>query len=92
MLQRLLGMIFARICIHLLFLIRSPQMKQAADAAEGIPGLKTLVGGTAPMGLFLIVAAFCMWKTRRWSWWFAVLNKCDDFCLRDEPHWPSAAT
>ncbi|HWX92985.1 MAG TPA: hypothetical protein VNY29_10155 [Terriglobales bacterium] len=130
-LQLLLGMLFAGICTHLLFLIRSPEMKQAADSAEGIAGLKIAVGVIAPMGLLLIVAAFGMWKNKRWSWWFALLTNLGlaivfvyssigdgwadwemvamtavlvalivflllppvrRFCLRDEPHLPSAAT
>ena len=73
-LQLLLGVLFAGICIYLLFLIRSPQMKQTPDAAEGILGLKIAVGVIAPMALLLIVAAFGMWKTKRWSWWFALLT------------------
>jgi uncharacterized membrane protein (DUF2068 family) len=71
-LQLLLGALFAGVCIYLLFLIRSPEMKQGP--AEGILGLKIAVGIIAPMALLVIVAAWGMWKARQWGWWFALLT------------------
>jgi len=73
-LQLLLGALFAGVCIYLLFLIRSAEMKQGPDAAEGILGLKIAVGIIAPMAMLVIVAAWGMWKARLWGWWSALLT------------------
>jgi len=73
-LQLLLGALFSGVCIYLLFLIRSPEMKQGPDAAEGVVGVKIAGGIIAPMALLVIVAALGMWKARRWGWWFALLT------------------
>ena len=70
-LELLLGLFFAGICVYFVFLMRSPGMKQAPGAAAAVLGLRIAVGIIAPLALLVMVGAYGMTRRQPWGWWFA---------------------
>lgn len=81
LIQFLLGLLLLGTSIYLIFLTRSPEVKQGQDAAEAVHGLKIAVGIVAPVAILLLVAAWGMWKSKLWGWWLAFLTEAGIFVL-----------
>ena len=73
LMQLLLGLLCVGVSIYLLFLIRSPQIRQTHDAVAAIRGLKVAAGIIGPPGLLALVGAYGMCKDRLWGWWVSLL-------------------
>jgi len=73
-LQLLMALLLVGICLFLLFLTRSTEIKQEQEAAEAISGLKIAAGMLGAPALLVIVGAYGLWKEKLWGWWLALLT------------------
>jgi hypothetical protein len=71
--ELLLALSLVAFSIFLVVLMRSPEIRQSYDAAEEVFGLKIAAGVMVVPGIFMLLAAFGMWKDKLWGWWLALL-------------------
>jgi hypothetical protein len=72
--QFLLGVLFSGVSLFLLWLVRSPEIKQGEGAAEAIRGIKIAAGIIAPLALLVLAGAYGVWKGKLWGWWLGMLT------------------
>lgn len=72
--QLLLGLFYMGVSILLLYLTRSPAIRQGHDPAATIWGLKLAAGMIGPLALLAIAGAYGLRKNRLWGWWISFLN------------------
>jgi uncharacterized membrane protein (DUF2068 family) len=73
-LQLLLALLLGGICVFLLLLTRSAEIKQAQDATETISGLRIAAGLLGAPALLVLSGAYGLWRGKLWGWWFALLT------------------
>ncbi|HYY72116.1 MAG TPA: hypothetical protein VE778_00850 [Candidatus Bathyarchaeia archaeon] len=73
-LQFLLGFLWLGITLYLLFMSRSPRIKQGHDSASVILGLEIAAAILAPGAVFGLTAAYALHKNKLWGWWLSLLT------------------
>jgi hypothetical protein len=81
-LQLLLGLLLGGICVFLLLLTRSTEIKQGQDVAETISGLRIAAGLLGTPALLVLGGAYGLLKGKLWGWWFALLTDVGVIGLR----------
>lgn len=71
--ELLLALSLVALSIFLVVQMRSPEIRQSYDVAEEMFGLKIAAGVLVVPGIFMLLAAFGMWKDKIWGWWLALL-------------------
>jgi hypothetical protein len=72
-LQLILGLSVLAVAGYLLWLIRTPQIRNGDDAANAIYGLKIAAGMLFPPALMYLGGAYGMWKRKLWGWWVSLV-------------------
>jgi uncharacterized membrane protein (DUF2068 family) len=58
---------------YLWLLTLSPEIRHEANAADTVRGLRIAAGVLSLPGIFIIMGAFGLWKTKLWGWWMALI-------------------
>jgi cell division protein FtsW (lipid II flippase) len=71
--ELLLALSLVALSMFLVVLMRSAEIRQSYDVAEEVFGLKIAAGVMVVPGVFMLLAAFGLWKDKLWGWWLALL-------------------
>jgi uncharacterized membrane protein (DUF2068 family) len=58
---------------YLWLLTLSSEIRHEANAADTVRGLRIAAGVLSLPGIFVIMGAFGLWKTKLWGWWMALI-------------------